>query len=362
MNPSWSSGPRPRVLVADADEARRRSLCETLSDEFSVAEAKSAEDALTWLSGRSPGLTLLDHGLPGAGGAELVARVRELFPNELVLILAPDPSLGVCRAAMRAGAYDCLDRHSLLPETLRAVCEAAAARLEETERANRAREERVAEAVRRHEREAAARLATSDVLDAWCAADPEERKKWADAWLRAAEAPDRSAEREKALAEILEGVAHLERPGAVLVALHAHVAAAQRPPSTDAPMDHARAVLVAALSRLADDLATRAATPSPASIPPAPVPAEPLQAADSGLAWHRFRLGGGIEEWDLVVAGRVLARVRMDPTGCRGFARTSASAERLAPLDLPPVPQALREVERRLGLPLVLDVKTAAVP
>ncbi len=358
MNAPWSSGPRPRVLVVDADEARRRSLYETLADEFDVAEASTADDALGWLPGRAPGLTLLDHGLPGSGGAELVSRVRELHPNELVLILAPDPSLGVCRAAMRAGAYDCLDRHALLPAQLRGVCEAAVQRLEEAERQDRAREERVAEAVRRHEREAAARLSTPEALDAWCSVSAEERRRWADAYLHAVEAPEGSSERAKAIGEVVEGVSRRERPGALLLALHAHAVASARPASTDAAMDHARRVLVSVLARVGDDLAKRAAAPPTAESPSAPAASRLVE----GLAWHRFRLGGGVEEWDLVASGRLLARVRMDPTGCRGFARTTAAGERLSTLDLPPVPQALRDVEKRLGLPLVLDVRTAAVP
>src|SRR5881394_1515698 len=134
-----------------------------------------------------PRVLVADFRLPGAAGAELVARIRDLAPHELVLILAPDPSLGLCRAAMRAGAYDCLDMGALLPEQLRASCESALARLEEATRGRRVGEDRARGAVRRHEREAAARLSKPETIAAWKAVEVAARDRWVHAYLQAVE-------------------------------------------------------------------------------------------------------------------------------------------------------------------------------
>jgi DNA-binding NarL/FixJ family response regulator len=364
------------VLVADADDARRRAVRAALGGDFSLAEAPGADEAIAWLQGQEPGLTLLDHGLPGAQGAELVARLRELYPHELVLILAPEPSLGMTRAAMRAGAYDCLDRGALMPEQLRAVCESAAARLELAGRQRRAPDEHARGAVRRHEREAAGRLSTPDALSAWKSIDVAERRRWVDAYLRAVAMPEGSPEREKALAEVVEPVSRCERPGALLAALHAHAVGSPRPSATDEAVDRSREALVRAVVLVADALSQRvrakdapkpaaaasapAAAPAPAAA--AAAPGAPVRRLAEGLAWHRWRLGGDQEEWTLSLDGRLVARVATGAGGCRGWVRTSVDADRLEAVVLPPVPEALREIERRLGLPFVLDVRTAIAP
>jgi FixJ family two-component response regulator len=350
------STPRSRVLVADGDVARRRSVRDALAEDFDVAEVSGAEQTLAWLEGREPGVTLLDHGLPGAAGAEMVARLRELFPHEMVLILAPDPSLGVVRAAMRAGAYDCLDRASLLPAQLRAVCETAASRLEDASARRRAAEDRARAAVRRHEREAAGRLADASSLELWSSVEVTDRRRLVEAYGRAVEAPSGSAERAKAVSELVEALERRERPAALLGAVHLHATAASRPTGSDDAFDRARDVLVTAITRLSDATPRRRDTAPTVLSPPAATPPE------RGLAWHRWRLGPGEEEWALLSDGVPLARVLSSGGGVRGWMRADRDGARLEAADLPAVPEALREVERRLGLPFVFDVRTASTP
>src|SRR5437762_2603666 len=62
---------RPRVLVADGDAERRARTRRALGDEFVLAEAAAADEALVWLEDQAPGLTLADYRLPGAAGARL---------------------------------------------------------------------------------------------------------------------------------------------------------------------------------------------------------------------------------------------------------------------------------------------------
>ena len=347
---------RPRVLVADGDPARRARTRRALGDEFVLAEASNVEEALAWLEEQAPGLTLADLRLPGAAGAELVARIRELAPHELVLILAPDPSLGLCRAAMRAGAYDCLDPATLPPEELRATCDGALARLEEAARTRRLAHDLARGAVRRHEREAAARLSRPEALAAWQAVDPSTRERWLHDYLQAVEAPAGSEDRGRLLQELANEVGVEARPGEILTALHLHATAAARPSTTDDAMDRARECLVQALAKVADAKPQRA---TGTSVPPAAPVREPRPSPVETLAWHRWRLSETREEWTLVVAGRPLARMTPTASGCKTHLRSPPDGDLLESVDLPPLPEALREVERLLGLPYVLTVHTA---
>jgi hypothetical protein len=135
-----------------------------------------------------------------------------------------------------------------------------------------------------------------------------------------------------------------------------HAVAAARPSTTDEAMDRARDCLVAALARVADARGARgAAGAAVGGGGPRPVP-------EASVAWHHWHLSEAHEEWVLVVAGRPLARLVPEGPGCRAHVRAMADGDRLDVIDLPPVPEALREVERRLGLPYVLTVQSAKVP
>jgi hypothetical protein len=147
----------------------------------------------------------------------------------------------------------------------------------------------------------------------------------------------------------------------VLESILVHATAAARPAAADEAMDRARECLVAALARLADwKAAGRGASRDAYDDAPPPRAPEPRPVS---RAWHRWRVesapGEVAEEWTLSVDGKPVARVHARADGCRGHVLHADS--RLASIDLPPVPEALREVERRLGLPYVLSVESAAL-
>ncbi len=392
-------GPRPRLLIADADAARRADVRSALADDFVVAEAERADEVLAWLDQAAPGCTLLDHALPGSGGAALVGRIGELFPDEVVLLVAPDPSVELCRAAMRAGAFDCLDRTSLQPHQVRALAEAAQERFAERTGARAAAEATARAAVRLHEREAAARLCTPAATSAWRAADLGERTRWMSLWDRALTLLESPAERRRALEDVVEALGRTAEGPELLAALHLHATAVPRPGGRDDAVERARDLLVEALQLLACRLAAAPPLPRPQPVAPAPPPPPPAWtqappplpagsapapgpsavAARAGapapgggpaagraegipdLLWHRWCLADGGEEWTLVGDGRPLARVSVVADACHAYIRDAENGGRVVAAELPPVPNGLREVERRLGLPPVLTVRSASV-
>jgi DNA-binding response OmpR family regulator len=70
---------RPRVLLID-DEAQIRSVFESYFedyDEFDIATAASAEEALSRLESEPADLCIVDMRLPGMDGTEFIARARQ---------------------------------------------------------------------------------------------------------------------------------------------------------------------------------------------------------------------------------------------------------------------------------------------
>lgn len=68
-----------RVLVVDDNEALRENLAECLVDEgYDVSAAEDGAEALALLErGPPPAIVVLDLVMPGIGGRDLVARIRE---------------------------------------------------------------------------------------------------------------------------------------------------------------------------------------------------------------------------------------------------------------------------------------------
>ena len=411
---------RLRVLLADPVPARRGAVRAALGDAYGLAEAASAEEVLGWLDLGETGITLLDTSLPGAGIPELEARIRELHPQELVVLLVDEPSVGLCRAAMRAGAYDCLGRAQVDASQVQSLGEAAARRREERARVQRAAGANSRQAVRVHEREAAVRLCGPSTLELWRSADADERARWIECWDRAVQSAETPGERRRALDDLLDAIARRPRAADLLSAVHLHAAGSVRWKGREDGLERAREVLVEALQRLADRRGEpeAPATPSPAprasgalaavpaattapspssSAPPDPLrvrsgtasgpasTAAPVRASASAarvsrpgpepsprpgpprmddlpdLLWHRWCLADGGEEWTLVGEGRPLARVSVVADGCRAWIRDQDNGGRVVAASLPPVPAGLREVERRLGLQPVLTVRSASV-
>jgi two-component system KDP operon response regulator KdpE len=82
-----SAGANPlRILVIDDEPAIRRFLRTSLRAEgYDIVEAETGEAALSELRRREPDLVVLDLGLPGIDGIEIIRRVRE--PGSIVPII-----------------------------------------------------------------------------------------------------------------------------------------------------------------------------------------------------------------------------------------------------------------------------------
>ncbi len=117
-----------RVLVVDDDEGVREFLVDVLeSDGHRVYDARDGAEALALFGDGEPfDVILTDLRMPGMSGLELLERAVRLDPNAHVVMLTAYGSVENAVAAMRAGAFDYLQKPVESPEALRRVVRRAA--------------------------------------------------------------------------------------------------------------------------------------------------------------------------------------------------------------------------------------------
>ncbi len=101
-----------RILIVDDEESIRRSLGGILSDEgFETAVAANGESALTAI-GRdgAPDLVLLDIAMPGRDGVEILAELRERWPELPVLMMSGHGTIETAVRTTRMGAFDFVEK------------------------------------------------------------------------------------------------------------------------------------------------------------------------------------------------------------------------------------------------------------
>lgn len=96
-----------RLLIVEDEETLRSSLRRVfLKDGYEVSVVNSAEAALDALGENIYDIVISDIILPGIDGIELLKRIRERLPGQIVIIVTAYASLETAVEALRAGAYD----------------------------------------------------------------------------------------------------------------------------------------------------------------------------------------------------------------------------------------------------------------
>jgi len=124
-----AGGAGPRILIADDDPDIRTILSDWLIHwGYETLVAADGEAALAATTACPPDLALIDVRMPGPGGMELAARLRERHPDVGIIIITAYGSIQDAVEAMRGGAFDYLPKPLKIRQVLAVVEKALAMR------------------------------------------------------------------------------------------------------------------------------------------------------------------------------------------------------------------------------------------
>jgi DNA-binding NtrC family response regulator len=100
-----------RIVVID-DEVNAAAALETLlkEDGYDVARAHDARGGLQLLEKHAPDIVLTDLRMPGMDGLELLARIKEIRPETMVILMTAYGTVKTAVKAMKLGAEDYLGK------------------------------------------------------------------------------------------------------------------------------------------------------------------------------------------------------------------------------------------------------------
>lgn len=100
-----------RVLIVDDEEKIRKIFSRLLTDEgYRVKAVDSGTSALKVFPVFKPHLVLLDQNMPGLNGIETLMRIREQYPETVVIIITAYGAVSLAVEAIKKGAYDYLEK------------------------------------------------------------------------------------------------------------------------------------------------------------------------------------------------------------------------------------------------------------
>ncbi len=113
-----------KILIADDHPIVRTGLKQILADDPDVhlaGEAGNSGEVIDFLWKHEVDLVLLDIGMPGRSGLEVISDIKQINPNIWVLILSIYPEEQYAVRALRAGASGYLTKASAPIELIRAI-------------------------------------------------------------------------------------------------------------------------------------------------------------------------------------------------------------------------------------------------
>ncbi len=96
-----------KVYVVDDEKVAREGVVLALRKRYKIQGFSNAEDTIeTILSEPPPDLILLDIGLPGMSGIDALKKIKELYPQVIVIMITAYEDVETVVSAMKRGAYD----------------------------------------------------------------------------------------------------------------------------------------------------------------------------------------------------------------------------------------------------------------
>lgn len=112
---------RETIVVIDDDYAMRLSCRQILTKSgFQVETFEDGAQGLEGVSRLRPGLVVVDLKMPGLSGLEVIARIHDIDPHIILVVITGYATIGTAVEAMKAGAYDFLPK-PFKPDELRVI-------------------------------------------------------------------------------------------------------------------------------------------------------------------------------------------------------------------------------------------------
>jgi two-component system response regulator AtoC len=111
-----------QILLVEDEESVREAFALRLADHgYLVQTAGSGEEALAMLRTYEPDILVLDLLMPNLSGLEVLARVKQVLPNLLVILLTARGTVKDAVEAMRLGAFDFVAKSIDMDDLLHAL-------------------------------------------------------------------------------------------------------------------------------------------------------------------------------------------------------------------------------------------------
>ncbi len=110
------------ILIVDDEDSIRQSLEGILNDEgFRTSFAASGEECLSLIQTEDPDLVLLDIWMPGIDGLKTLKKIKQIRPQQLVIMMSGHGSIETAVKATRLGAFDFIEKPLSLEKVLLSI-------------------------------------------------------------------------------------------------------------------------------------------------------------------------------------------------------------------------------------------------
>jgi two-component system response regulator AtoC len=94
------------IYIVDDEETIREGITMALEVNYRMKAFATAEGAMDAMKDHPPDLVLLDIGLPGMDGIEALGKMKDLYPDVLLIMITAYEDINTVISAMKLGAYD----------------------------------------------------------------------------------------------------------------------------------------------------------------------------------------------------------------------------------------------------------------
>ncbi len=95
-----------QIYVVDDENVAREGITLALRKHYQIESFPNAEDAIQAILNQPPDLVLLDIGLPGMSGIEALQKIKEMYPEIIVVMITAYEDVETVVSAMKYGAHD----------------------------------------------------------------------------------------------------------------------------------------------------------------------------------------------------------------------------------------------------------------